>query len=331
MITRRALRPSTALSTAAWTCPQCVSQPQPSSQALRADTGQTKASLLRTAGPRQQRRPLHSVPQLTFDQAFRAEGIPNFLSKFQYRVAWTEYQQIMVDKVNQLTAGEPHENTEMKHLVIAFARDPMAASLFNHASMAHNNNFFFENFSTHPAKLDKYPMLEQSLLQTFGSMETLRTTMLETAAAMFGPGFVWLVWARNLDAPGSTHRRGTWRILTTYLAGTPYPEAGYRQQGLDMNNNNASTYQAYMDSQPANSVGSFGSHTTRGKDQARLPPGGTSLVPVLCVNTWEHVWLRDYGMNGKRRYLVDWWECVNWHQVESMAPPEAREGTYPRT
>lgn len=44
--------------------------------------------------------------------------------------------------------------------------------------------------------------------------------------AMFGPGFVWLV--KNAQ---STELR----ILTTYLAGSPYTAAHWRRQGLDMN------------------------------------------------------------------------------------------------
>lgn len=230
----------------------------------------------------------------------------------------------MVQKLNELTAGEPYENSTTKDLALQFARDPMSASLFNHASMAHNNHFFFQTFSTAPNPLHRNPSLEKSLISTFGSIDTLRTTMLDTAAAMFGPGFVWLVWARSLDAPAGGMRRGTWRILTTYLAGTPYAEAGYRQQGLDMANQNAGSYQSYMNSQPANTVGAFGSFSQSGREQAKLPPGGTNVQPVLCVNTWEHVWLRDYGISGKRSYLADWWDSVDWASVEQVAPPESK-------
>lgn len=281
------------------------------------DGPQTRASLLSRARLQPpSRRSLHHVPPLTYDESFRKQGIPGLLSPDGFRIAWTDYQGSMVQKLNELTAGEPYESAAMKTLALQFARDPMAASLFNHASMAHNNHFFFNALSTSPQQLNKLPTLEQSFINTFGSIDTLRTTFLDTAASMFGPGFVWLVWARNLDNPtGVAKRTGAWRILNTYLAGTPYPEAGYRQQGLDMNNNNQ---------MPVNTVGAFGSFSQSGRDQAKLPPGGTSLMPVLCVNTWEHVWLRDYGMNGKRRFLRDWWDCVDWSAVENIAPMEAK-------
>ena len=117
---------------------------------------------------------------------------------------------------------------------------------------------------------------------------------------MFGPGFVWLVWMR--DSSSATARRGDWRILSTYLAGTPYPEAGHRQQGIDMNNNNSSSYASYHDSQHVtNYAGSFGAHSRQGQQDAMIPPGGAQLMPVLCVNTWEHVYIFDYGLQGKIR------------------------------
>ena len=149
--------------------------------------------------------------------------------------------------------------------------------------------------------------------------------MLDTATAMFGPGFVWLVWARDLDVTPGQLRRGGWRILTTYLAGTPYAEAGYRQQGIDANTQDAKSYSKYMNEQPVNTVGQFGSWSQAARAKSKLPPGGTNVLPVLCVNTWEHVWLRDYGISGKRAFLNDWWAAVDWGAVDMYVPSEAKQ------
>lgn len=121
-------------------------------------------------------------------------------------------------------------------------------------------------------------------------------------------------------------RGGQWRILNTYLAGTPWPEAGYRQQGLNMANSTENSYQTYLDQQKqisGNTSGYFGAYSQSGREQAKLPPGGTNLMPVLCVNTWEHVWLEDYGINGKRQFLDSWWAAVDWGIVQERAPREA--------
>lgn len=267
------------------------------------------------------------MPTLAYDETFKTNGVPGLLGKEGYRLAWTDYQSMLVSKLNELIAGEPIENDTAKDLTLKFARDPMNASIFNHASMAHNNAFFFQTLSTAPRKLETCPQLQDVLINAFGSIETLKMTMLDTAASMFGPGFVWLVYARDQGGNSMVARKGSWKLLTTYIAGTPYPEAGFRQQGIDMNNANPDSYKSYMQSQhlqPTNSAGSFGAYSAHGREQAKLPPGGTSLMPVLCVNTWEHVYIYDYGLRGKRQYLEEWWKIIDWAVVQQNMPEEAR-------
>ena len=272
---------------------------------------------------------MHHVPVLPYDDIFRTRGIPGLLSSSAYQMAWVQYQTTLVDKLNELTSGTEFYDAQPKTLALRFARDPLSASIFNHASMAYNNHQFFSGLSSAPKKLETQAGLQASLINTFGTIDTLRTTFVDTAAGMFGPGFVWLVWARDLNAisrPGGSASRGGWRILTTYNAGTPFPEAGYRQQGVDMNTQNAGSADAYYNSHPVNTVGTFGSFSQAGRAQAKLPPGGTSVLPLLCVNTWQHVWLRDYGVPGKRSFLADWWEAIDWYHVHVNAPPEAKSG-----
>lgn len=242
---------------------------------------------------------------------------------------------MIVSKLNELVAGEVIENADVKTLIHQFARDPMNASIFNHASMAHNHHMFFQTLSASIVSLEKVPTLQDSLIKAFGSIETLKMTMLDTAAGMFGPGFVWLVYAREPSGGGSRlgARAGSWKILNTYNAGTPYPEAGFRQQGIDMNNATPESYQAYLQSQhlqPTNSAGSFGPYSQVGREQAKLPPGGTSLMPVLCVSTWEHAYMYQYGILGKRKYLEDWWAAIDWGVVEQNTPREAKQMEFQR-
>lgn len=173
--------------------------------------------------------------------------------------------------------------------------------------MAHNNHFFFEALSPAPKTLENYSALEASLIQAFGSIETLKETMLLTADTMFGPGFVWLV-----AVTGAGEREpSTWRILTTYLAGTPYAEASYRQQSTDMN--------------VANTAGVFGASSQAARDAAKIPPGGALVVPVLCVNTWEHAYMRDFDVDGKRKYLQAWWNVINWGEVDVRTPQSIKD------
>ncbi|KAJ8611774.1 hypothetical protein MRB53_037781 [Persea americana] len=211
-----------------------------------------------------------------------------------YSLGWTRYQEMMITRLNELVAGRSFADRDVKELAIRFAHNPMTASTFNHASMAHNNHFFYQQFSGTPRRLEDYPELGNSLVNQFGSITTLRKTFLDTAANMFGPGFVWLVWAR--DPQDSGFKSGSWKVLCTYNAGSPYPEAGFMQQGLDMNTNNAQSFQQYKSSMI---MGYMGNNSELARERAKLPPGGTTVMPVLCVSVWEHTYIYDFGIGAR--------------------------------
>ena len=123
---------------------------------------------------------------------------------------------------------------------------------------------------------------------------------------MFGPGFVWLV--------QMNHERGrNLRILPTYLAGSPLSGAHYRRQEVDLTTHNADSYR------DLNHVGKFGRAAKNPSPQPSKPLGGVDVTPLLCVNTWEHVWLHDYGIGGKTQFVEKWWDNIDWDSVQQKA------------
>jgi Fe-Mn family superoxide dismutase len=100
------------------------------------------------------------------------------------------------------------------------------------------------------------------------------------------------------------------------LAGSPYPGAHYRKQSVDMN---TESEQRVTRGPPVNTVGSFGELSKK-----PTPPGGININPILCINTWEHVYLPDYGVGaggsgGKRAYAERWWNRIDWNTVAGNA------------
>ncbi len=218
------------------------------------------------------------------------------------------------------------------------ARDPALATLFNFASMAHNNHFFFRqlvNLQTlyeqkahkqpasqtgqdepqeilvEPSEDRIPPKLKIELERSFSSIETLRLEFLGTAMSMFGPGFVWLVKnAQTLDL----------RILPTYLAGSPYTAAHWQRQSVDWNTSSADrgTVDSLLDRMRTGAGNGGGQFTHQA-------PGGTDVIPLLCLNTWEHVWLTDYGIGGKEQYVEQWWDTIDWEKVEALVFPKGRD------
>jgi Fe-Mn family superoxide dismutase len=248
-------------------------------------------------------RSLYTIPPLDNHAQLEQSGIPGVLSPKAFNTAYTEYQGHIIDELNASTAGTPWENQEAKALVVDFARDPTKAYAFNIASMAFNNHFFFRGLNTNPDVQSQPSKDVHALINAdFTSLDTLRDTFLATAESMFGPGFVWLVQTNDAGV-GSTMR-----ILPTYLAGSPLSGAHYRRQPHDLNTHNADSYQNM------NKVGSFGVAAQQ-DHKPKKPLGGVDVVPLLCVNTWEHVWLQDYGVRGKRAFLERWWDRIDWDFV----------------
>jgi Fe-Mn family superoxide dismutase len=251
---------------------------------------------------------LHRLPAAHHRPAERVDG------RYAASPAGTEHLQ------HTLTArpGTPFEAQEAKALVIEFARDPTKAYGFNVASMAFNNHFFFNGINSNPDVVSQPSVdLTNQIRNDFSSLETLRETFLATAEAMFGPGFVWLVQTNDTTL-------GNLRILPTYLAGSPLSGAHHRRQSHDLNTHNADSYQEL------NAVGAFGGAAKK-NNAPKKPLGGVDVVPLLCVNTWEHVWLRDYGVRGKRQFLEAWWNKINWDVVgqnATIAPRQSQRFQY---
>ncbi|KAI6780154.1 uncharacterized protein J7T54_000060 [Emericellopsis cladophorae] len=250
------------------------------------------------------RRSFHSVPKLRHDYA--ETGVPNLMSPAGFSIAWTDYMTLVTEKLNELTAGTELEGKDAKSVSLMTAREPGKAREFNWASMAHNNHFFFDGITPNPTPISE-PM-KKELEACFSSMETLRREFVLTANSMFGPGFVWLVQAGA----------GTYRLLPTYLAGSPYPGAHWRAQSQDMNTlGNRGTATSYLRNT------AFGGRAQSAKKDD-LPPGGIDVTPLLCLNTWEHTWLLDWGVGkggagGKLAYAESWWEMIDWQHVEQKA------------
>ncbi|PVI00288.1 manganese and iron superoxide dismutase [Periconia macrospinosa] len=255
-------------------------------------------------------RNVHKVPALHNHQSLQKNGIPGLLSPKAFDIAFTQYHQHLVNELNSVTTGTPYENQTPESLAVEFARDPNRAYLFNLASNAYNNAFFFNGINTDP-NITSVPSsdLKEEIVKNFNSLETMRDEILGIADAMFGPGYVWVV--------QDSHPRSTkMRVLTTYIAGSPLAGAHNRRQEHDLNTQNADSYQQL------NGVGSFGASARKPNaplDKEKTALGGANVTPLLCVNTWQHVWLPDYGVTGKMDYLEAWWNKINWNVVLQLA------------
>ncbi|PFH56016.1 hypothetical protein XA68_17199 [Ophiocordyceps unilateralis] len=247
------------------------------------------------------RRRLHALPRLNHDFS---NGLEGFMTPEGFSVAWTYRQTSLLEKVNRMVGDTERDDMDLKTLILNTAREPSLAALFNNASMAYNNNFYFDCLSPTP-DVPIPTHLSKELEASFSSIETMRREFIITADAMFGPGFIWLVKTGVAD----------YRLLVTYLAGSPFSGAHWRHQPSDLNTvGYKGTAYAY-----------FHSMSSIHKDRDLLtPPGGIDVEPLLCLNTWEHAWLHDWGfamdgVGGKLHFAESWWRYINWEVVSTRS------------
>lgn len=175
---------------------------------------------------------------------------------------------------------------------------------------------------SHPQNPDPAPMrpeLAKYIENSFSSLESFRSTFIATANGMFGPGFVWLMKKPSNELA----------ILTTYIAGTPYPGANHRRQPVDMNNvttnilPTAAPFTIYKQTEAiktlvkdhASYAGHAGAFGPQSENASQWLIGDANMEPLLAVSTWEHTFMPDWGAWGKREFLEKWWDKIDWERV----------------
>ena len=226
-------------------------------------------------------------------QYFAENGVPGFVSPKTYKQIWEVYQGHLVKTLNS-NLPDVWQNKTAYELHIELSKRPEYIHFYNMAAMAHFNHIFWDSISQ--SKTTIPDGLLKAIENQFSSLDQLKSQMLETGNSMFGNGFVWLLKDKKTGIAG-TGASGKLRILCTYNAGSPYAEAWRMKQEGPTNRVGIDRY--------AHASDSYGGVSTNTLDG----------VPILCLNVWQHMWVPDYGMLGKPRYLSAWWERIDWSKA----------------
>lgn len=286
------------------------------------------------------RRTLHSVADLKNVDV--SQGIPGLYSAKGLSAAWTEVQAHSVKELNSAIQARSNEggNAELENLsVVNLVALSKAFSTFDsriayHAGQIYNNEFqmagllseskgpnsFNKNDSASrnddvkrveytesrnatidisttvqynsvadALKGDEESMLHRLILRQFESEVSFRELFLTQAASTFSSGYTWLV-HNNQDQK--------LYLMNTYGWGVP----------------------------PLFSTRELNSLRNMKKDGGVVTSGGNigtandrldSVIPLLNVSVWQHAYLHDYGVFGKRKYLENFWNSINWKHVEN--------------
>ncbi len=143
---------------------------------------------------------IHKMPELPYAMEALAPGMSQETLEYHYGKHLKTY----VDNLNKLIQGTPYETMELEEII-----RKADGGIFNNAAQTWNHAFFFNNLT--PESKPMKQKLVNALTQHFGSVETFKEQFTQTAASLFGAGWVWLV----------KDKQNKLSILSESNAGTP--------------------------------------------------------------------------------------------------------------
>lgn len=302
--------------------------------ALRRNTIQNVAGL---------RRALHNVAEL--QNVDVSQGIPGLYSAKGLATAWTDVQTHAVSELNSAIQASNSEggNAELENLsvinlvALSKAFPQFDSRIAYYAGQVYSNEFQmagllseskgpnsfdrngtqesrnaevkrveYEDFRNAPIDIStivEYSSVASSIdsegdnlflrliHRQFESEVSFRELFLTQASSTFSSGYTWLVF-NNQDKK--------LYLMNTYGWGVPPLFSTRELQSI----------RSMKDSSAP--VSQTGSNGNVGNANDRLD----CVVPLLNVSVWQHAYLHDYGVFGKRKYLENFWNCINWKHVE---------------
>ncbi|CAG8679559.1 15415_t:CDS:2, partial [Cetraspora pellucida] len=225
-----------------------------------------------------------------------------------------DYQSTLVDNLNKLTSDTEFSDYTIYEIITKTAQEPSKALIFNYASQAWNNDFFLQGL-TPKGETSLETFFHERIKQTFGSISDFKTH----------------IWHWDYLVPDGHGKLvetefKQFRVVNTYNAGTTLDIT--RLQEKDPNNHPTSFLSSPFLTTSSEMSSQFAQNASSSKpvpppsialNLVDPPPHKSKFTPLLCLNVWEHAYLKDFGIHGKDTYIDRFWECVDWTVVHNRA------------
>lgn len=323
-----------------------------------------------------------TLPHIPTIESLRAKDA-DFAGLFSQKALdqlWFQRGHALISGLNQSleqNLAQDDENSGLvasglKPLIELTIHRPELFSVYSYAALIYNVQFFFEGLREQILPKPLVPATQDALLESptthytnsptdetlvewitdsFGSVAEFRTLLLNSAHAIKGDGYTWLVAESSLgeshlrhepsaSTPGQTMEPIFYNlaVVNTYNAGIVDDSLRsgqvYRleqQKQARLEHLRSKNKEGKVDEQVQQEIESL----TREVNELQL---GTveeaekenlfddkSLVPLLCIDASPRNYLLDYGVFGKQQYLDNVWESIDWEVVNRRSPRRTKQ------
>ena len=125
------------------------------------------------------------MEHLLMDLPFDSKALEPYISKETLSYHYGKHHAAYVNNLNTLIKDTPFESMSLEDIVTK-----SDDGIFNNAAQVYNHNFYFKGMCV--KKSTPSEELNEALVTKFGSMAAFKKSFLESAAKLFGSGWVWL-------------------------------------------------------------------------------------------------------------------------------------------
>ena len=246
------------------------------------------------------KRSIHTVPKLPNINLLSKQGIPPILSSKGFNTVWNQYQTYLCDQLTIATSGTSLESYYPFHIVLNTAKKPFQTNIFNLASAAHNNHLFIENIlpvdkGSNGQQIENQPsdFFLNRIEKSFGKKwDELKDDIInDVDTRLLGQG--WFCLVENAQK----------QLQTLYLQNNGTPYYFPRNQLIDMNSVINIDEFSYLQK-----IREMVNNNKNEKIQ-------DWTLPIIMVNLWDFAYLEDYGVAGRKKYMENVLNNLNWNAI----------------
>jgi len=117
---------------------------------------------------------------------YELDALEPYMSKETLQYHYGKHHQTYVTKLNGLIKGTEYENLPLIDIIKS-----SEGGIFNNSAQVFNHNFFWEGLTPGGSKITD--VVENTLNESFGSVEKFKEEFTNSAINQFGSGWAWLV------------------------------------------------------------------------------------------------------------------------------------------